>query len=195
MAPVERTLDADRDPFERQTWETGRAFGAFTRFRDAGIDRTVIGAYRSWSGRPEAKAESVPGHFREWRARNLWDERAAHFDREQDRLQRMRNAKGIAAMRERQAQAGVTLQLRSLTVLGRVLPSERELADAADPKAVVAALLEQVSPAELLRAFDLGSRTERLARGEPTEIGEHAVRATVRGMSDDEARAFSGLDE
>jgi hypothetical protein len=189
--PVERTLDPDRDPWERQSWETARSFRAFTLYRDAGLERTVNGAYQAATGRSGADS---PGYFRAWRHANVWDERVAHWDREEDRARRLAIRRQVLAMQKRHADAGADLQTRAAAALTALLPT-REALEGPDAEQELRKLLGRLSGHELLRAFDLGGRAERLALGEPTEIGETAVRATVRGMTEDEARAFSGLED
>jgi hypothetical protein len=195
VAPLDLHL-ADVDPWERLPGETARAFAAFVLYRDAGPTRSLVGAYRTSAGRPEVVGKALPGYWREWARANQWQERAAAWDREQDRLARRRQVDAVRQMNERQAGAGVTLQARSLAVLARLLPTQKEL-DAAEADGANAALervLARVTPSELLRALDLGTKTERLSRGEATEVTDQHVRASIRPMSDDEARAYAGLD-
>jgi hypothetical protein len=175
----------DVEPWERQPLETQSQWDAFLVYRELGTNRSVSAAFRARSGRKGV----APGRWRAWAQENHWVERAAAWDRELDRLARRAQVDAIRQMRDRQANAGVSLQARSLAALIRILPREADLDDTA-----LAKLLERVSASELLRALELGTKTERLARGEPTEVTDTTLRATVRPMSDEEARAYAGLD-
>ncbi len=64
--------------WERQEGESGRAFRAFTQYRDLGPGRSLNAAY---TASREAKEElRAPGTWYEWSARFRWVERAAAWD-------------------------------------------------------------------------------------------------------------------
>jgi hypothetical protein len=192
VASSEPPQDEPLDPWERQTaWgETAKAHHAFTLYRDLGPTRTMVGAYRRARGLAEDHPlGSLPGYWREWRRTWRWDERAAAFDREQDRLATLQLRTELVAMRKRQAQAGMLLQARSVGALAKVLPTQDELNEM-DAQAVLA----RASTSELARVFREGTHAERLARGEATEIEDTRVRATVRPMTDEEAAAYAGTE-
>lgn len=192
MATSEPPQPEPVDPWERQAGygETAKAHHAFTHYRDLGPTRTMAAAYRLTRGLAEGHPlGTLPEYFRDWRKAWRWDERAAAFDREQDRLATLQLRTELVAMRRRQAQAGMLLQARSVAALAKVLPTQEELADLTP-----ADVLARASTSELARVFREGTHAERLARGEATEIEDTRVRATVRPMTDEEAAAYAGTD-
>jgi hypothetical protein len=66
-------------PTTRLPGESEPAFAAFLLFRDLGRDRTVVDAYRQFTGNAEATQAS--GAWNRWAKAHRWAERALAFDR------------------------------------------------------------------------------------------------------------------
>jgi hypothetical protein len=66
-------------PTTRLPGESEPAFAAFLHFRDLGRDRTVVDAYRQFTGNAEATQAS--GAWNRWAKAHRWAERALAFDR------------------------------------------------------------------------------------------------------------------
>lgn len=79
-------------PWEQQPDESPAAFQAFVAFRDMGPGRTIMDAYRTAKGRPEAR--DVPGTWKGWASRLRWSNRARAYDRhiEAERLKAVEQA-------------------------------------------------------------------------------------------------------
>jgi len=86
-------------PWEQQPGESSRAFSAFRAWLDQspGSGRPILAAYRTFSGRPEAK--KPPGYFRTWIENFHWPARAQEYDRY---LFRVEQQARIEALRQQQ---------------------------------------------------------------------------------------------
>jgi hypothetical protein len=126
-----------------------------------------------------------------------WQARVARLDEEAELRHDERSLERIAAMNERQSQLGRSLQGAAATSLQSLLRD--------------AARLGEISPAEIARLADIGSKLERLALGEATERRDIITSAwnvvvrdvvelfcAVNGTPDPDARAAEfarGLDD
>jgi|SRR6185503_3316874 len=72
------TLIGSINPWDRLRNESAKAYAAFVAYRDAGADRSVIGAYRQTKGHP--KATQPARLWKAWARDHLWEERAAAYD-------------------------------------------------------------------------------------------------------------------
>jgi hypothetical protein len=66
------------NPWDQQRGESSQAFTAFRAYLDSPTPRTIVGAYRKSSGRPDAA--QVPGAWSRWSANHDWVERARLWD-------------------------------------------------------------------------------------------------------------------
>lgn len=71
--------------WERQPDETGSQWLAFKCYRDLGPARTIPDAWEVYSQEKGLKSQTCTGAFKDWKRENRWDERAAAYDRHQDR--------------------------------------------------------------------------------------------------------------
>lgn len=153
-----------RRPWDRRKDETPKAFTAFRTYLEMPREsRSYVGAYRLYSGRPEAAVP--PGFFKDWFARYDWASRAALYDdhilnEELKALERQRKE-----ARVRQARMGKEIQERGKTLLKRT-----DELDAMSGTTMIAQ----------------GQRIENIALGVATEITETSMRGevTINGSVD-----------
>lgn len=113
--------EADRNPWDQQPGETGKAYAAFLAYRDLGVGRTCAEV-----GRALGKSSEL---IRRWRKQWGWDERCASWDghlagaRDTAWLEAtVATPSGLAAMNQRhlvvlqQIQQKALLRLESLEV-------------------------------------------------------------------------------
>ena len=68
----------DSTPTPRLSGESEQAYAAFLRYRDLGRDRSVVHAYRQFTGKEEATQAS--GTWNAWAKDHAWEERARAYD-------------------------------------------------------------------------------------------------------------------
>lgn len=87
--------------WERQPDESERAFAAFRMWLevDPTEGRSLIQAYRQFSGRPEVK--KPPGYFRNWSTKYRWEDRARRYDNDLLRQEKEKEWKTILAERKK----------------------------------------------------------------------------------------------
>ncbi|OAH09893.1 hypothetical protein STSP_68920 [Streptomyces jeddahensis] len=127
------------DPWNRQEGESSAAFAAFVIYRDLGLARSVTKAARQLD-----KSRSLLGR---WSRTYSWVMRAAAYDQEQDRVflaERRQARRDIAQRHAKLAQA----------FLGKAVARLQSL----DPR--------ELSPADLLRYFQVAAEIERRAVGD-----------------------------
>lgn len=132
-------------PWERQSGEGPAAWAAFQVFRD-------LGAGRSIRQTAEAMGKSA-AHLEAYSARNGWQTRAAAWDAELDRIARADNIKVIRKMRRRHAELAEDMLVRAANALNRI-PEDK------------------ITAADVCRMVEVGSKLERLARGDAGEVME-----------------------
>lgn len=134
-------LAHDRDPWERQPGEGERAYSHFAVYRDLGRPRTL------------AQAASMlarnPSYLRTLAADKHWADRAAAWDREQDRLFAERTSLLRRDMAERHARIATAFLAKVARRLTDLDPTE-------------------LTAADLARWTDMATKLERSAYGEPT---------------------------
>lgn len=133
-------------PWERQTGEGPAAWAAFQAFRD-------LGAGRSIRQTAEAMGKSA-AHLEAYSARNNWQTRAAAWDAELDRIARADNIKVIRTMRKRHAELAEDVLAKAATALKKIPP-------------------DKITAADVCRMIEVGSKLERLARGDAGEVVEN----------------------
>lgn len=163
-----------RDPlWERQEGESARAFQGFATYRDLGPSRSLVATAQILS-------KTKQGTLAPWSVAWGWVERAGAWDDECDRNQRARDEverlEAIRKMKEGQIKLGQAFQ----AVAGAAL-AERYSGDSALAKKNVADL----SPTDMTRLADIGSKIELRARGEATERIENSdAMRFVEGLVD-----------
>ena len=140
-------------PWERQPKESVKAFAAFGHYLDTPpLERSVRGTMRAlgkhWS--------QVGG----WSSRHSWVDRAKAYDKRQDQRRRAKQQRAIDQMHERQANHAVLGQMASIRTLQRYVKTESN----PDPPTM--------RDRDAIRMFDVMSRVEMRARGEPDTITE-----------------------
>lgn len=134
---------AKKQPFERQDGESDKAFEAFSKYRDMGVDRTVRKVAQELD-----KSLTIIGR---WSTRWDWVERVKSYDAEMDRKRLIQQEKDRINMSKRHANFATGFQQKVMERLQTLKP-------------------EELSPSEMIRWFDIAVKIERLSRGEPTEI-------------------------
>jgi hypothetical protein len=145
--------------------ETGRAFAAFTHWRDLGATRTLAAVQRA--------LDTFHPTISRWAKAHRWHERVAAWDREQDRLDRINKAKAKKAALEKHAKlsiAHMTVLARPALELGKRIAEQRAtgLAGMVDEDLYRLAL----ESAKVLKTL-VG--IERVALGEPETITQQAI--------------------
>lgn len=157
-------IDPDRPAYTRQPGEPPKAFEAFAYYRDMGPGRTLSGAARELS-----KAKTL---LQRWAKHYQWHERADAWDAENDRVARETILKERREMAERHAALGSVMTARAYEMLAKMEDAQLDEYIKKNPELAA-------------RLADVGVRIERLARGEPTEIG------AVDVYEHDEARSLA----
>ena len=156
------TTGRETDPWERQPGETDKAFSVFVTYRDAGPGRSL------------RKTASALGReltqLADWSVRWGWQVRVRAWDDEMDRVRRQAALAETEAMAVRHARQARAAQDAAMAPVRAVLERMRsdpdwvdEMAELplADAVGLALAAARQLPPLQV---------SERLARGEPTEI-------------------------
>nr|WSZ96857.1 hypothetical protein OH820_15360 [Streptomyces sp. NBC_00857] len=153
------------EPWERQSGESPQAFEAFAAYRDLGVTRSVAKVARELG-------KSTTLLFR-WSKQYAWVMRATAYDRDQDRVflaEQQQARRDIARRHAKLAQA----------FLGKAVARLQAL----DPR--------ELSPAELLRYFQVAAEIERRAAGEEPAgavAQGSAEGADLASLSDEDRRS------
>jgi hypothetical protein len=163
---------SDRQPWEKDPAESGKAWLAFRTYRDLKPEERTIP--RAWAEYKKA----LPGHiagsdpggisgaFNRWAVAHGWADRAELWDREKDRLKRQAETdaerEAVKAMKTRHIGQAIALQTVAANVLRARLEQEE--------KAIKAGGAPSMTYHAMIRAFVEGTKIERLARGEPETI-------------------------
>lgn len=141
-------LATDRDPWERQTYETPKQYARFRTFLELGRTRNLKQARETLNSLGDTVSQgqlySISYTYR-------WVERAEAYDRDQDKLDRQRLLDAHREMIDRHRRIARGLFARALRVL-----------EATEPGAV--------KPGEMVQMMRLAAELERRAIGEPTQI-------------------------
>lgn len=124
--------------------EPARAYDGWCRYRDLGPRRSLGQAAEAVYGAAVTAAQRRT--IERWSARWRWVDRAAGWDREQDRLRREVMRDELIAMSKRHVEIANAAQAKLVRRLSSINPDD-------------------LSPAEWARWFDLTVRVEREARG------------------------------
>jgi hypothetical protein len=141
---------------ERAAWElrddeTPKSYAAFCIYRDLGPDRSVAKALEA-----DGKTVGSRGYWEAWCSKYDWVDRAAAYDLHTDGLIRKRlEAKRMRAA-EQQAELGEAMVSKARERLRTIDTSD-------------------LGAQDIARLADVGVKMQRLALGEPTEIGKQSV--------------------
>lgn len=159
--PCDRSID---------TRETPTAYRAFMDYCRMGTKRSLRALVQRYLVQPasNAQAEEPPTIYTStlfgWSRRHDWQKRVRLWDTHQEHLKAEEHNKVIADMNRRHAQMGMIAQQKALAKLTSL---------SADGKTITVT--------EATRLMVEGSRTERLARGEPVTIETHEHRGPHGG--------------
>jgi hypothetical protein len=145
--------DEEKQPWDRQPYETSRSYELFCTYRDMGIKRSLRKMKAAVNGSPSVRRLQVLS------ARWGWVGRSRAYDDHLEREQRAQREKERLAMHDRHAKVallGLNVAVKGLeTLLTKVQSGEGT-----------------VAPGDLTRLLDTAVRVERLARGESTDSHE-----------------------
>ena len=154
--------------WERQPYESSKAYAAFCIYRDLGTERSLDKALAAANKKPTNRR-----HWARWMGKYNWLERARAYDDYLERKKREEKEKAILEMAERHARLAMAFQQRVAERLREINPSE-------------------LSPSDMAKWLDVSTKLERLSRGEPTEIGKQEVMLpTIVEVITDEENADS----
>jgi hypothetical protein len=162
----------ERESWEKLKGESYKAWEAFTVYRDMGPTRTLARA-----GQHLGKGRAI---IEEWSAKHHWVDRASDYDEYLDRQQREVMEDARRKMLETHAEVASTMVAKA---------SQRLTGD--PDNNVLALNVNRLSPQDVARWLELGSKTERLARGEPTEF----IRGALYVAPEELSRIAGGLIE
>ena len=145
---------AKRTPYDKREKEGEEAFAAFAIYRD-------MGAERSHAKVAKQVGKNI-GLMSRWASTHQWRKRCHAYDREMDRREQVGKLKGVEDMRRRQTKLALMLQDVGHLELAKMLKDAKTHAKAGT--------LEQ---GLVMKLIDLGTKLERLNRGEPGEIIEN----------------------
>lgn len=154
---LERQLVPGRDEWEKQPFESMKAYHAFALYRDLGPTRSVA--------KVAGELNKSPSLIARWSRHNLWAIRKDAYDLYRDRTLRQAMEGEQDRARRRQAALGATLQGR---VLERLQGNEQRNIQPID--------WNEAGVNEIVRAAEVGTRIENLALGMATDA--------VRGVRD-----------
>jgi len=138
-------------PYEKRESESAEAFQAFAAYRDMGADRS--------HAKVAAQLGKAIQLMARWGTAHQWRKRCHAYDREMDRREQVGKLKGVEDMRRRQTRLALMLQDVGHLELKKMLADAKQHAKAGT--------LEQ---GLVMKLIDLGTKLERLNRGEPGEI-------------------------
>ena len=173
-------------PWERQTGETAKAFGAFECYRILGPDRSLQAAWERYYTRPgrlkqrrrkhKEEAGQFPGYWGKWASTWRWRERAAAWDeevaalardQELDRELQARMAEQEEELRQRRLMREEARAARA--VARRLL---RRLMQGVEAEQLDGLSLEQLLPhlQKISSLLETGQKLDRLCSGEPSDV-------------------------
>ena len=162
-----------RRPYERREDEGDQAFEAFAEYRDAGADRSqrVVA---------EGLGKSLALISR-WASAYSWVKRVHAYDMEVDRRKRVGALRGVEDMRRRQIKLGQDMQELGGIELRKMLREAKKHSKA-----------DTLEQGLVMKLVDLGSKLERLNRGEPGEIVQNVESNAVdlSGLTVEQLRVY-----
>lgn len=133
------------EPWERQEKESDKAFEAFVKYRDMGLDRSTTKVAKEL-----AKSEQL---IRRWSATYDWVKRAAAWDNEVDKDVQKAQRQEITEMRKRHATLASAMLVKAAKAL-QAIPED------------------EIKASDISRMVDVASKLERVSRGDVGEVIE-----------------------
>lgn len=133
------------EPWEKQPEESAKAFEAFAVYRDMGANRSLEKAGRILG---KVKVTLEP-----WSSKFNWKKRAEAWDAEQDRIAREAQLSKIKKMRIQHANLANAMLVKAAKALQKIKT-------------------EDMTPNDIARMVDIGSKLERISRGDVGEVVE-----------------------
>ena len=112
---------AEIEPWERQPGETEKAYEAFLIYKNLGPGRTVTEVAKKLSKSRQLMAR--------WCSHYGWTDRAAAYDRENERKEQIATQQARKKMIERHIKIGTSLQGKALQALETIKPGEMKPQD------------------------------------------------------------------
>lgn len=132
--------------WERLPDEGSKAFEAFAIYRDMGLKERSIAKVSKQLGKSKALMDR-------WSSRYQWVERAAAWDKEQDRVAREAQLEDIKKMRKRHADLATAMLAKAAKALLRIPDDE-------------------IKAGDLSRMVETATKLERISRGDVGEVVE-----------------------
>lgn len=164
--------------WQRQAEETSTAFEAFVLFRDMASPRSIKQVAEILS-----KGRST---LDEWAQKYRWNDRCRLWDNEVDKRTSNAQIAEIKAMKRRHAKVAFELQSAAHLALTQLV---------AKLKAAKENSKTLVSPEQMSRMIDVGSRLERLSSDEPSTISRVQEQVDFSNLSVEELLTLKGLLE
>ncbi len=162
--------------YEKRESEGDEAFAAFAVYRDLGSERS--------HAKVAIKVGKNVTLMSRWASAHAWTKRCHAFDREMVRREEVGRLKGVEDMRRRQTRIALELQELGQIELRKMLAEAKKHAKA-----------DTLEQGLVMKLIDLGSRLERLNRGEPGEIiqsnGGEAI--DYSGLTTDELKVMRAV--
>ncbi len=143
------------EPWERQPDETAKQFEAFAIYRDLGIERSL-----SKVGGLLGKSKTLMDR---WSTANSWVERAAAWDREQDRILRQQQLDDIKKMRKRHADLATAMLAKTARAMQKIP-------------------VEEIKAGDIGKWLEVASKLERISRGDVGEVVEERAGGTTEDV-------------
>lgn len=112
------------EPWERQPEETEKAYEAFLVYKNLGPGRTFTAVSR--------RLQKSGTLIQRWKNRYNWEQRAAAFDRENERKEQQSIQKARAQMVKRHIKLGLAVQGKAIKALEAMDPDELKPGDIRD---------------------------------------------------------------
>lgn len=142
-------------PWERKKSESTKAFEAFQIYRDMGNSRSLAKV-----GVQLGKSTAL---MERWSSNYGWVERAHAWDAEQDRISRQAQLEEIKKMRKRHADLANAMLVKAAKAM-KSLPDD------------------EIKAQDISRMIDVGSKLERISRGDVGDVIEEREGEAVAPM-------------
>jgi hypothetical protein len=165
----------ERQPWERQSGETAKAFLAFAVYRDMLDGRTIAKTAEALTETSAGEArtpQQVASALRQWAVKHDWQRRAELYDVWRDRRYLERRESERERLLEELSAVGGTLIGAGVTRL-----TGRPASDAS--KAVEALNLNDASPSDVVKLVREGSRLKLRAAGMPIDLAARYTESQV----------------
>lgn len=143
------------EPWERQKSESTKAFEAFCIYRDMGTSRSISKVAQQLS-----KSKQL---LTRWSSTYGWVERCQAWDAEQDRISRQAQLEEIKKMRKRHADLANAMLVKAAKAM-------KSLSD------------DEIKAQDISRMIDVGSKLERISRGDVGDVIEEREGEAVAPM-------------